>query len=162
MPAGNIAGDCQEWRDVVEANGAIPPLVRLLLGPLQHEQTALTLAASQTAAWALSNLLHGSGRQVSPSQASLSLQPADICPLMPKGFARLLLATGKLVAMTSPWYGKERWHGVGAFPICCCSRPALHICRAKALWPLTFQACSILVFCAWGVRDSQGDLSGQC
>ena len=64
-PVGNLAGDCQEWRDVVEANGAIPPLVRLLLGPLQQEHSALTIEAAQTAAWALSNLLHGSGRQVS-------------------------------------------------------------------------------------------------
>ncbi|KAK9820933.1 hypothetical protein WJX74_009669 [Apatococcus lobatus] len=61
---GNLAGDCQEWSDKIEANGAILPLVRLLLGPLQHEHGALTLAAAQTAAWALSNILHGSGRQV--------------------------------------------------------------------------------------------------
>ena len=66
MAAGNLAGDCQDWRDAVEANGAIRPLVRLLLGPLQQAHSAPVFSASQTAAWALSNLLQGSGRQVGP------------------------------------------------------------------------------------------------
>ena len=70
----------------MEANGAIPPLVCLLSGPLQHEHSALTLEAAQTAAWALSNLLHGSGRQVSTC-GDLTLDVSSLSQHCSSGFA---------------------------------------------------------------------------
>jgi len=48
---GNMAGDCVQFRDVIRANGAIPPIVALL----NHKNPSVV----RTAAFALANLARG-------------------------------------------------------------------------------------------------------
>lgn len=67
---GNIAGEDAEYREVLIANGAIPPLAGLLIGAAKaaassgNSETDPAVTAGATAAWALANLLRGSGREV--------------------------------------------------------------------------------------------------
>ncbi|OWY98470.1 Importin subunit alpha [Phytophthora megakarya] len=49
---GNIAADCEEFRQQLIANGAVLPLVKMLSNPSEKE-------LAKTSAWALSNLARG-------------------------------------------------------------------------------------------------------
>ena len=66
--AGNIAGDGPEARRTLTANGAIRPLAAMVVAaqrgrsPTGHGGS---LKAGQIAAWALSNIIKGAGREVS-------------------------------------------------------------------------------------------------
>lgn len=82
---GNLAGDCQEFRDTLVANGALQPLARLVIsataspaatGPHVTNDQEPTIAdfdrssdrpssdVAATGAWALSNLVRGVGPEV--------------------------------------------------------------------------------------------------
>lgn len=66
---GNLAGDCQEFRDTLVANGALQPLARLTIAPVVSSSgsTGGSTKASDvaaTGAWALSNLIRGVGVEV--------------------------------------------------------------------------------------------------
>lgn len=54
---GNVAGDCEAFRDRVVALGVLPPLHRLLAGSLTAAGTSSELV--RVASWTLSNLLKG-------------------------------------------------------------------------------------------------------
>lgn len=84
LPAGNMAGESAAVRSRLQANGAVKPLLQLLLAADGHRE-ARTLSAACTAAWALSNLLQDQSHAVSCSP--LSLSPYSSC------FACFLLAT---------------------------------------------------------------------
>lgn len=71
--AGNLAGDCQEFRDTLVAMGALQPLARLAASPMAPGADASDAAcrAAATGAWALSNVLRGAGREVGVCCAAL-------------------------------------------------------------------------------------------
>ncbi len=58
---GNIAGDCDEYRRVLFANGCLLSLVRFLL----TSSTTGFVGGARTAAWAASNLARGSSTAAS-------------------------------------------------------------------------------------------------
>jgi hypothetical protein len=58
---GNIAGDCDEYRRVLFANGCLPSLVRFLLS----SSASGFFGGARTAAWATSNLARGSSTTAS-------------------------------------------------------------------------------------------------
>ncbi|KAL4419366.1 hypothetical protein ABPG77_001593, partial [Micractinium sp. CCAP 211/92] len=66
---GNIAAEDFEFRQTLVANGVVRPLARLLVGARQALDKGAddgdpALSAGTTAAWALSNVLKGAGREV--------------------------------------------------------------------------------------------------
>lgn len=64
LSSGNLAGDCEEFRGRLFANGALLPLARLSLKGRVHSEGAATVAAAQTATWALCNLVKDVGPEV--------------------------------------------------------------------------------------------------
>lgn len=69
---GNIAGDCDEYRDVLVSNGCLPAVLNFLESSVADSVRSKSLpprvgapvndrpaTAAQTAAWALSNLSRG-------------------------------------------------------------------------------------------------------
>ena len=66
--AGNIAGDGPEARQTLTANGAIWPLAAMVMAAQRSRSRTNdggSLQAGQIAAWALSNVIKGAGREVS-------------------------------------------------------------------------------------------------
>lgn len=76
LPAGNMAGESAALRSRLHANGAVKPLLHLLLAAEGHPEPR-TLSAACTAAWALSNLLQDQSHAV--SCFALSLSPCSSC-----------------------------------------------------------------------------------
>lgn len=71
--AGNLAGDCREFCAILVANGAVLPLLSLVLRSRQpSESPAADLEAAETAAWALSALTKQSSQAVSASKISVT------------------------------------------------------------------------------------------
>ena len=64
VSSGNMAGESASVRSRLQANGAVKPLLHLLLAAQDHPEPS-TLAAACTAAWALSNLLRDQSHAVS-------------------------------------------------------------------------------------------------
>lgn len=63
--AGNLAGDCKDFCTTLVANGAVVPLLSLVLRARQpSESPAADLEAAETAAWAMSSLLKESPKAV--------------------------------------------------------------------------------------------------
>ena len=57
---GNIAGDCDEYRNVLISNGCLPAVIAFLESSVSDNTRSSGLCtAAQTAAWALSNLSRG-------------------------------------------------------------------------------------------------------
>lgn len=71
-PPGNLAGDCQEFRTRLLANGALLPLARLAMRGRFRSESATVLAAAQTAAWALCNLIKSVGPEVGGDSSTSS------------------------------------------------------------------------------------------
>ncbi|POM71328.1 Importin subunit alpha [Phytophthora palmivora] len=71
---GNIAADCEEFRQQLIANGAVLPLVKLLSNPSEKE-------LAKTSAWALSNLARGFETPAKP------FVDAGIIPVVVKGLS---------------------------------------------------------------------------
>lgn len=63
--AGNMAGESQEVRQRLRANGAVRPLLQLVLAA-KGQSGLRVLSTACTAAWALSNLLQDSDAMLSP------------------------------------------------------------------------------------------------
>jgi hypothetical protein len=66
--AGNIAGDGPVTRQTLTANGAIRPLAAMVMAAQRSRgrtDDGGSLQAGQIAAWALSNVIKGAGREVS-------------------------------------------------------------------------------------------------
>lgn len=74
--AGNMAGESAAVRSRLQANGAVKPLLQLLLAA-EGDPELRTLASACTAAWALSNLLQDQSHAV--SCFPLSLSPYSSC-----------------------------------------------------------------------------------
>ncbi|KAG3102060.1 hypothetical protein PI125_g14274 [Phytophthora idaei] len=72
---GNIAADCEEFRQQLIANGAVLPLVKLLSNPSEKE-------LAKTSAWALSNLARGFETPAKP------FVDAGIIPVVVKGLSQ--------------------------------------------------------------------------
>ncbi|KAH7491851.1 hypothetical protein PRIC1_002680 [Phytophthora ramorum] len=72
---GNIAADCEEFRQQLIANGAVLPLVKLLSNPSEKE-------LAKTSAWALSNLARGFETPAKP------FADAGIIPVVVKGLSQ--------------------------------------------------------------------------
>ncbi len=64
--AGNLAGDCAEFRSTLVANGVLAPLARLACQPVAPGAmpSGTDVAAAATGAWALSNVVKGAGSEV--------------------------------------------------------------------------------------------------
>nr|ATG70964.1 importin alpha isoform 9 [Juniperus flaccida] len=74
---GNVAGEGEEFRDILLAQGALPPLARLLLSNKG--------STSRTAAWALSNLIKGPKPKAAAELINMSGIPEAIVRHMQKG-----------------------------------------------------------------------------
>ena len=61
---GNMAGESAAVRLHLQANGAVRPLLHLVL-PAQVDPTQQAISAAATAAWALSSMLQGNASAVS-------------------------------------------------------------------------------------------------
>ncbi|KAE9015277.1 hypothetical protein PF005_g13245 [Phytophthora fragariae] len=72
---GNIAADCEEFRQQLIANGAVVPLVKLLSNPSEKE-------LAKTSAWALSNLARGFETPAKP------FVDAGIIPVVVRGLSQ--------------------------------------------------------------------------
>ncbi|GMF30976.1 unnamed protein product [Phytophthora fragariaefolia] len=72
---GNIAADCEEFRQQLIANGAVVPLVKLLNNPSEKE-------LAKTSAWALSNLARGFETPAKP------FVDAGIIPVLVNGLSQ--------------------------------------------------------------------------
>ncbi|KAF4031702.1 Armadillo/beta-catenin-like repeat [Phytophthora infestans] len=72
---GNIAADCEEFRQQLIANGAVLPLVKLLSNPKEKE-------LAKTSAWALSNLARGFETSAKP------FVDAGLVPVVVKGLSQ--------------------------------------------------------------------------
>ncbi|RLN90821.1 hypothetical protein BBJ28_00012506 [Nothophytophthora sp. Chile5] len=72
---GNIAADCEEFRQQLIANGAVVPLVKQLSNPSEKE-------LAKTSAWALSNLARGFETPAKP------FVNAGIVPVVVKGLTQ--------------------------------------------------------------------------
>ncbi|KAL8023579.1 putative armadillo-like helical, importin subunit alpha [Plasmopara halstedii] len=72
---GNIAADCEEFRQLLIANGSVVPLVKLLANPGEK-------ALAKTSAWALSNLARGIETSAKP------FIDAGILPVIHRGLVQ--------------------------------------------------------------------------
>ncbi|KAK9808864.1 hypothetical protein WJX72_005408 [[Myrmecia] bisecta] len=80
---GNIAGESAELRAKLAANGAVRPLTGLVLAARGSLAPRPVIAASRTAAWALSNLIKGAGHEVG-EVLSVDNCPAGLVQLLSK------------------------------------------------------------------------------
>lgn len=81
---GNMAGESAAVRLRLQANGAVRPLLHLVL-PAQADPTQQAISAAATAAWALSSMLQGNASAVSDTFRSallnaLCIQIQCMCP----------------------------------------------------------------------------------
>jgi importin subunit alpha-1 len=81
---GNIAADCEEFRQQLIANGAVVPLVKLLSNPGEKE-------LAKTSAWALSNLARGFDTPAKP------FVEAGIIPVVVKGLSQATFSEAMVV-----------------------------------------------------------------
>jgi hypothetical protein len=74
--AGNLAGDCPEFRGLLVANGVLAPLAGLATAPTARGAmpTGTDLAAAATGAWALSNVVKGAGPEVPCTMSELPVE----------------------------------------------------------------------------------------
>lgn len=99
---GNIAGEDLEYRQILIANGAVKPLVRLFTKScLRNFKKATSidtdaLAAGETAAWALSILFKGQGKEV---EAFLEIDGAMSAALMVLECNDFIAAHGEQMVM---------------------------------------------------------------
>ncbi|KAH9291302.1 hypothetical protein KI387_043507, partial [Taxus chinensis] len=74
---GNVAGEGEEFRDILLAQGALLPLARLMLSNKD--------STSRTAAWALSNLIKGPKPKAATELIKMNGVPEAIIRHMQKG-----------------------------------------------------------------------------
>lgn len=74
--AGNLAGDCTEFRGLLVANGVLAPLAGLATAPTVRGAmpTGTDLAAAATGAWALSNVVKGAGPEVPCTMSAVPVE----------------------------------------------------------------------------------------